>query len=118
MAKLFLDKFNEIGNINLALQAVIENFNLNDTLIRDIYNNLIRVINKVIGVNVSSKENMYKLLNYLFMSNDIENNYYDNAIEIISLSNYLCSDNDYVLMNFNDESCPRKFKDKNILMIH
>ncbi len=116
MGRFFLDDFKVSKNINHSLENIINSFNLNDTLNKDIYNRLINVLNEVIKIDTSNPDTIYELLVYLFKNNKIQSYYFDNAVEIVSLNDYYFNDDEYVfLLNFSEETCPRKYKDKEFL---
>jgi ATP-dependent helicase/DNAse subunit B len=113
MVKFFLNKFNDIKNINLALNEVSVNFDLADRVNNQIYNALIKIINSIVNIKTITNDNVYDFLVYLCKTTSLENVKYDKAVEIISLENNIINDEDHVfLLNFSLDSSPRIVKNE------
>src|SRR5690606_21018229 len=103
----FLNLFSECNNLQESLDKLLNLYNINEVNNMNIYNKLINICNKYIGLDNIENILIDDLKNTFI--NDIKLN---NAVEIIDLKDNFTLSKKYVfILNFNQGSMPVVYQD-------
>ena len=103
----FIELFTKNNDLQISLDELSKMYDLYETDNMNIYNKIINICNKFVGL-----QNIKDMIIYEFKNNFVNNPKLDNAVEIINLKDNVISPDNYVfVMNFNQGAMPIVYQD-------